>query len=281
MCDDEQMQRNARQALSRRAFGTMTVGAGVIAATGAYAANLVEKDVSVTTPDGVADAVLIYPEGQGAWPGVLIWTDIFGLRPVFREMGKRLAAEGYVVLIPNPFYRDGKAGSAPPVDFSKPEGRAAMMAMSSKIKGAEDGKAYVAFLDAQPQTNKAKKVGVQGYCMGGPLTVKTAAAVPGRVAAGASFHGGGLVTDKPDSPHLLAPALKGEYLFAVAKGDDAREPAAKDALKAAFAAAKVPATVEVYNAEHGWCVPGGAAYSAPEAERAWAELLELYKKQLG
>lgn len=281
MCDDELLQRTADASLSRRTFGALAMGAGVAAASGAYAASLVEKDIVVTTPDGQADAALIYPEGKGAWPAVLVWTDIMGLRPVFRELGKRLAAEGYVVLVPNPFYRDGKATEVGgKYDFSTPEGRAGLMGMRAKIDGAKDGAAYVAFLDAQPQTDRTKKAGVQGYCMGGPLTPQTAAAVPDRIAAGASFHGGGLATDKPDSPHLLVPKMKGAYLIAVAKNDDAKNPAEKEAVKAAFAAAGIPATVEVYGGDHGWCVPASPAYNQTEAERAWAELLKLYKKQL-
>ena len=215
-----------------------------------------------------------------------MWTDILGLRPVFREMGQRLAAEGYVVLVPNPFYRNAKApvvdGS---FDFSKPEDRAKVMPMAQALTAdanISDAKSYVAFLDAQPQTNKKKKMGVQGYCMGGPLTFRTAATAPDRVGAAATFHGGGLVTDKPDSPHLLIPKMKAEVICCVADNDDKRDPTAKDTLKAAFAAAHLKANVEVFEGcNHGWTVRGSQVYNEAGAEKAWAELLALYKKDLG
>jgi carboxymethylenebutenolidase len=234
---------------------------------------------------GVSDSALFYPEGKGKWPAVLVWTDILGLRPVFREMGQRLAAEGYVVLVPNPFYRNAKApvvdGS---FDFSKPEDRAKVMPMAAALTAdanISDAKSYVAFLDAQPQTNKKKKMGVQGYCMGGPLTFRTAATASDRIGAAATFHGGGLVTDKPDSPHLLIPQMKAEVLCAVADNDDKRDPTAKDKLKEAFAAAHLKATVEVYEGcNHGWTVHGSQVYNEAGAERAWAELTELYKRNL-
>ena len=196
--------------------------------------------MNVPMASGVSDSALFYPEGKGPWPAVLVWTDILGLRPVFREMGRRLAAEGYVVLVPNPFYRNAKApvvdGS---FDFSKPEDRAKVMPMAAALTAdanISDAKSYVAFLDDQPQTNKKKKMGVQGYCMGGPLTFRTAATAPDRIGAAATFHGGGLVTDKPDSPHLLIPKMKAEVLCCVADNDDKRDPTAKDKLKEAFAA---------------------------------------------
>ena len=285
MCTEDELHDHGEYALSRRTFGAAAAAAGLIGATSAHAANVVEKDVTVKTADGVSDAALFYPEGKGPWPAVLVWPDIMGLRPAFRDMGRRLAAEGYVVLVPNPFYRDRKATDiAGKIDFMKPEERQVLMGMAGNVTKAasavSDGTAYIAFLDAQPQVDKKKGVGVQGYCMGGPLTVRTAAAVNGRVRAGASFHGGGLTTDTPDSPHLLAPKLKGGYLFAVAKNDDAKDPESKVKLKAALDAAKVPATVEVYGGDHGWTVPGGAVYNQAEAERAWAALLALYKKQL-
>jgi carboxymethylenebutenolidase len=208
-----------------------------------------------------------------------------GLRPVFREMGQRLAAEGYVVLVPNPFYRNAKApvvdGS---FDFSKPEDRAKVMPMAAALTAdanISDAKSYVAFLDAQPQTDKKKKMGVQGYCMGGPLTFRTAATAPERIGAAATFHGGGLVTDKTDSPHLLIPKMKAEMLCAVADNDDKRDPAAKDKLKEAFAAAHLKAKVEVYaGCDHGWTVRGSQVYNEAGAERAWAELTSLYKRSL-
>jgi len=285
MCNETELHDHSEYRLSRRGFGAATAAVGLAAATGAAAANVVEKNVTVKTPDGESEAALFYPEGKGPWPAVLVWPDIMGLRPAFRDMGKRLAAEGYVVLVPNPFYRDRKVADVfGKLDFTKPDDRTTMMGLAGNVtnpaNAVEDGTAYVAYLDAQPQTDKKKGVGVQGYCMGGPLTVRTAAALNTRVRAGASFHGGNLVNDTPDSPHLLAPKLKGSYLFAVAKNDDAKAPDDKVKLKAAFDAAKVPATVEVYGGDHGWTVPGGPVYNQAEAERAWAELLKLYKKEL-
>lgn len=281
MCDENELHDHAEYNLSRRTFGIAAAAAGMVAATGARAANLVEKDVVVKTPDGDADSALFYPDGEGPWPGVLVWPDIMGLRPAFRDLGKRLAADGYAVLVVNPFYRDRKASEiAGKLDFTKSEDRQMLMGMRAKIKAEADGTAYLAFLDGQLQVDKNKGVGVQGYCMGGPLTLQTAAAVPGRVRAGASFHGAGLVTDAPDSPHLLVPKLKGEYLIAVAKNDDAKAPDDKVKLKAAFDGAKVPATVEVYGGDHGWTTPENPAYNQAEAERAWAELLKLYRRRL-
>ena len=267
--------------LTRRTFFALSAAA-TLSGTAVYAADsVVETDVSVKTPDGTADAVLFHPGGKGAWPAVLMWPDIFGLRPVFREMGRRLAAQGYTVLVPNPFYRsatskDILAGGANP-DMQK------MFGYRNAIKDEgvdSDAKAYLGFLDAQAATDKKKKAGVQGYCMGGPLSFRTAAAVPGRIGAVGSFHGGGLVTTTPASPHLLIPKTKAAFLICVAKNDDARAPADKDTLKAAFTAAGRPATVEVYAGDHGWCVPGSAAYNMDAAEKAWAELTKLYKANL-
>ena len=287
MCDDLIHQGLTHDpTVSRRAFGLATAATVVLHSAGAAAdSKVVEKDVSVPMASGVADSVLFYPEGKGSWPGVLVWTDILGLRPVFREMGQRLAAQGYIVLVPNPFYRNAKApvvdGS---FDFSKPEDRAKVMPMAAALTAdanISDAQSYVRFLDAQPQTDKKKKMGVQGYCMGGPLTFRTAAIAPERIGAAATFHGGGLVSDKPDSPHLMIPKMKAEVLCAVADNDDKRDPGAKDKLKEAFAAAHLKATVEVYEGcNHGWTVRGSQVYNEAGAERAWAELLTLYKRNL-
>ena len=271
--------------LSRRGFGLLTVAsAGMAAAPALAQSNVVEKDVAVKTPDGTSDSVLFHPAGNGTWPAVLVWPDIMGLRPAFRDMGRRLAGQGYVVLVVNPFYRSAKA----PViddkfDFGNPEQRARLMGYRGAMSddGVDrDAVAYLAFLDAQAQTSKTRKAGVQGYCMGGPLSFRTAAAVPGRIAAVGSFHGGGLVTKNPNSPHLLIPKTNAAYLIAKARNDDAREPTVKDDLKAAFAAAGRTATVEVYPADHGWCVKGSAVYNEAQAERAWAALSAMYKTQL-
>jgi carboxymethylenebutenolidase len=287
MCDDDihpGLVHDPR--LSRRAFGLAAAALGGVAATSAGAQSpVVEKDVEIKTPDGVADAALYYPEGKGKWPAVLIWPDVLSLRPAFRDMGKRLAAAGYVVLVPNLYYRAKKA----PVieqsfDFSKPDDRAKLTPLRATVtpEGTErDAVAYLAFLDAQPQTNKARKAGVQGYCMGGPLSFRTAGAVPARIGAVATFHGGGLITDQPTSPHLLIPKTHADYLIEIADNDDKQDPTIKDKLKAAFAEAKRPAQVEIFEgAAHGWTVKGSAVYNEAAAEKAWANLLALYKKAL-
>lgn len=287
MCDDDIHQGLIEDpTVSRRTFGLMGVAAAGIATTARAAADrVVEKDVQIKTPDGVADAALYYPDGKGSWPAVLIWPDVMSLRPVFREMGRRLAAQGYVVLVPNLYYRVKRA---PVVEgafnFANPEDRAKLTPLRASVtpEGTDrDAVAYLAFLDAQPQTNKKRKVGTQGYCMGGPLAFRTAAAVPGRVAAVASFHGGGLVTDQPSSPHLLLPKTRAEFLVLIAENDDKQDPAGKDKLKAALTAAGRPHRVEVYEgAAHGWTVRGSQVYNEPLAEKAWAELLDLYKRAL-
>jgi carboxymethylenebutenolidase len=281
-----------RHDVSRREFIARSVAAGLVAATGpSLAATLavVESDVTVKTPDGTCDAAFIHP-ASGAYPGVIVWPDAAGLRPTMRDMAKRVAAEGYSVFVPNPFYRVSKAPqftTAANIDFSSPDTLAKLRPLMSSVQSAgnaeKDAVAYVAFLDAQPQVDKSKKIGTQGYCMGGALVVRTAAALPDRIGAGASFHGGGLVTDKPDSPHLLAPKIKARMYFGIAASDDQRQPDAKDKLKESFAKAGVPIEIEVYPAKHGWCVPdmpiedGAPIYDRAQAERAWGKLVALYR----
>jgi carboxymethylenebutenolidase len=287
MCDDEIHQGQLHDPrLSRRTFGLAAAAAAGYATSAAAQAEakVAEKDVTVTTPDGACDAVLFTPAGKGPWPGVLIWTDIAGLRPAFRDMGRRLASSGYVVLVPNPFYRSAKA---PVVDagfnFNDPEQRKRLFSYRAAMTpdGIDrDAHAYIGYLDAQPQVSKKAKIGVQGYCMGGPLTLQTGAA-SARIGAGGSFHGGTLVSKTATSPHLMIPKLHGRYLVLEAENDDKSDPTAKDTVKAAFDAAKIPVHLEVYPAQHGWCVPGSAVYNADQAERAWGELLKLYKASLG
>ena len=279
--------------IARRDLVALSVAAGLAATAGSAAAALevLETEVEVKTPDGTCDAAFIHPK-SGSHPGVLIWPDAFGLRPSMREIGKRIAAEGYSVLVPNPFYRLGKApfSDASHFDFQNQADMAKLKPLMASVNAPgnaeKDATAYVAFLDAQKQVKTNKKIGAQGYCMGGALVVRTAAALPDRIGAGASFHGGGLVTDKPDSPHLLAPKIKARMYFGIAASDDSRQPDAKDKLKEAFSAAKVSAEIEVYPAQHGWCVPdmpvrdGAPIYNKAEAERAWAKLVALYKAAL-
>jgi carboxymethylenebutenolidase len=239
-----------------------------------------DGDVTVTTPDGMCDAYFVHP-ASGTAPGVLVWPDIFGLRPAFRTMGKRLAESGYSVLVVNPFYRVKKAptadaGSATPIPQLLPLAQAL-----TETTHMTDAKAFIGWLDQQASVAKNKKIGTQGYCMGGPIAFRTAAAVPDRVGAVASFHGGGLVTNNPNSPHLQASKTKAQFLIAVAANDDQRSPDEKTVLKDTFAKANLPAEIEVYTgAAHGWCPPDSGVYNEPQAEKAWTRLLALYMKAL-
>jgi carboxymethylenebutenolidase len=273
--------------LSRRQFGALTLGTGLasLLPTAASALETQEAEVDIRTPDGTADAYFVHP-AAGKHPGVLVWPDIFGLRPAFRQMGKRLAESGYAVLVVNPFYRTQRAPTAPEhADFDDPATRSALMALHDSLTPATaltDAKAFVPWLDAQPAVDRKRKLGTTGYCMGGPFTLRTAAAFPERVGAGGSFHGGGLVTDKPDSPHLLIPTIKAHYLIAIAANDDQRDPKAKDVLRAAFAKANLPAEIEVYAGTlHGWCPPDSKVYNHDQAERAWSRMLVLFQGALG
>ncbi|MGJ8562653.1 MAG: dienelactone hydrolase family protein [Alphaproteobacteria bacterium] len=296
MCDEITEKENAeflRQDgnLNRRAFGKLTSIAAFSAMLPLSAcAPSVEKDglkeqmVDVRTPDGVSDSYFVHP-ASGKHPGILMWSDIKGLRPAFKAMGKRLAESGYAVLVVNPFYRDAKApvaGDTP--DFSDPDTRNLLRGMAGKLTekaSISDARAYLSFLDAQASVDTARKIGTAGYCMGGRLIMQTAAAVPSRVGAAASFHGGGLVTDKDNSPHLLIPDSPASVLHAIAESDDAKDPEAKVKLGAAYKAAGVPAEIEVYaGTKHGWCPPDSAVYDEAQAEKAWARMLALYKGAL-
>ena len=286
MCDKDHFAESvaeyeARGLVTRRQFGVL-LAAGVAmtlpATANAQATN--ERDVEIKTPDGTCDAYFVHP-ASGTGAGVLIWPDIFGLRPAMRTMAKRLAGSGYSVLVVNPFYRAGKptATGATPIQQMLPFRKGMTPATDMS-----DAKTFVAWLDAQPQVNRNRKVGVQGYCMGGPMSFHTASAVPDRIGAVASFHGGGLVSaqdpNSPSSPHLLAAATKASFLIAIAENDDKQRPNDKTILKEAFDKAKLASEIEVYPAAHGWCPPDTQVYNEPAAEKAWSRLLALYGKAL-
>lgn len=289
MCDDftaaEDEAALARKGWNRREFGAIGAAAALAACSGGEATaadgSIAEHMVDVRTPDGIADCFFVHP-AKGKHPGVILWPDIGGLREAKKAMARRLAAEGHAVLAVNPYYRSARA----PVmesfaEFRTETGRAKVMPMRDRLTPeavTRDAAAYVAFLDAQQAVDPARGIGNHGYCMGGPFTIRTAAAAPGRVRAAASFHGAGLVTDQPDSPHRLLPATRAAYLIAIARNDDARAPADKDTLRKAAADAARPAEIEVYAADHGWCVPDSPVYDKAEADRAFARLLALYAR---
>ena len=290
MCDNDSLDDMMKYPLrspdvSRRELGKLALGTGVammLLPRLANAADVKESEVDIKTPDGTADAYFVHPS-SGPAPAVLIWPDIFGLRPAFRQMGKRLAESGYAVLVINPFYRSQRAPTAPSSDFADPATRAALGALTSKLSPETakiDAVAFVSWLDTQDAVDKKRKIGTMGYCLGGPFTMRTAAELPDRIGAAASFHGGGLVNDTPNSPHLLVPKMKASYLFAIAKNDDERQPTAKDTLREAFAKANLAAEIEVYPAMHGWCPPDSRVYDEAQAEKAWGRLLALFKTGL-
>jgi carboxymethylenebutenolidase len=286
MCDQDYFEQDrqeyeARGLVTRKQFGAM-LGAGVamMLPPVANAVTVTESEVTVKTPDGEADCYFVHP-ATGSAPAVLVWPDIFGLRPAFRQMGKRLAESGYSVLVVNPFYRAKKAPTAP-AGGATPIGEVIPLARGlNETTHMTDAKAFIAWLDAQASVAKNKKVGTQGYCMGGPIAFRTAAAVPDRVGAVASFHGGGLVSDQPNSPHLQAAKTKAQFLVAIAASDDAKLPNDKTVLKETFAKANLAAEIEVYaDSAHGWCPPDSRVYNEPNAEKAWSRLLALYGKAL-
>jgi len=287
MCDEDTVKDteaflNTTGGLSRRRFGSLTASAALalMLPRAANALDVTETDVKVTTPDGEADCYFVHP-ASGTHAGVIVWPDILGLRPAFRLMGKRLAESGYAVLVVNPYYRNARA----PVvgegaSFQDPATRETVLPMAralSATTNVTDAKAFVSFLDAQAAVDTERGIGTTGYCMGGPMTMRTAAAIPNRIGAGASFHGGGLVADGEDSPHLLVTEMQASFLIAIAENDDEREPEAKNVLRDTFAASGLAAEIEVYEGTlHGWCPPDSRVYNEAQAERAWSRLLALF-----
>jgi carboxymethylenebutenolidase len=289
MCEQGDLEEFAQRAneLNRRQFSAIALGATLAAALPrlASAAETQGEDVEIKTAAGTADAYFVHPKA-GKYPGVLIWPDIFGLRPTFKEMATRLAESGYAVLVINPFYRVRKAPTAPDhADMSDPATRDALMALMGSLTpetAVVDAQAFVPYLDSQSAVDKKRKLATTGYCMGGPFVMRTAALFPQRIGAGATFHGGGLVTDKPDSPHLLIPKMKAHFLIAIAENDDKKQPDAKDVLRNSFASAHLPCEIEVYaGTMHGWCPPDSHVYDMVQAEKAWSRMLALFKSSLG
>lgn len=290
MCDDTTLtaidKDLAAGGITRRNLGRAT-GAAALAMllpVPANAAEIEEHDIMVSTPDGEADCYFAHPK-TGKHPGVLVWPDVLSLRPAFRLIGKRLAQSGYAVLVVNPYYRSARA----PVvgegaSFRDAAVREVVLPLARSLTpqtNVTDARAFISFLDSQAAVDTSRGIGTTGYCMGGPMTMRTAAAVPERVKAGASFHGGRLVTDAPDSPHTLVKDMQAGYLFAIAENDDEQEPETKHVLRKVFDEAGLPAEIEVYEgALHGWCAPDSVVYNEKQAERAWARLLHLFENEL-
>ena len=285
MCDqdhfeDDRQEFEARGLVTRKQFGVM-LGAGIamMLPKAANAAAVTESEVNITTPDGTADCYFVHP-ASGTAPGVLFWPDIFGLRTAVRHVGKRLAESGYSVLVVNPFYRMKKAPTSENASTTPIQQVMPLMQALTEATHMTDAKAFTAWLDQQPSVAKNRKLGTQGYCMGGPMAFRTAVAAPDRVGAVASFHGAALVTNAPNSPHLEAAKTKAQFLIAIATNDDQRSPKDKDVMKETFEKAKLSAEIEVYKGAHGWCPPDTQVYNEGEAERAWSRLLALYGKAL-
>jgi len=290
MCDEltnkdaeEYLRRNA---ITRREFSKRGIGAtlAMMLPPVANAADVVEQDVMVETPDGMSDCYFVHPaEGQHA--AVIIWPDIVSIRPAFRAMGKRLAESGYSVLVVNPYYRTARGQIVPDGQgFRDPGIRELLMPHAQSLSPetcVTDGRAYVDYLDAQASVDTGRKIGTTGYCMTGSYVMRLAAAMPERIGAGGSFHGGGLASDAEDSPHLLAAKMQAGFLIAIAANDDERDPEAKVLLREAFDANNVRAEIEVYeDTLHGWCPPDSAVYHEEQAERAWSRLLDLFDREL-
>lgn len=285
MCDDFTHKAESRAlAMSRRGFAVMGTATALAGCAGGRATQddpLVERTVTVRTADGMTDAWFVHQE-KGKHPGVILWPDIAGPREAMRLIARRLAGEGYAVLVVNQYYRSAPAPIlATLAEWRTPEGSAKlkpMIAMLSPDGTMRDAVAFVRFLDADPAVDTKRGIGTVGFCMGGPFALRTATAAPDRVRAVASFHGAGLATGQPDSPHLGIARSRAAYLIAPGRNDDARDPGEKDRLRAAADAAGRPAEIEVYNADHGWMAPDSAVYDQAEADRGFARLLALYAR---
>jgi carboxymethylenebutenolidase len=284
--DDDLKEYQRRSQLTRRQFGALGAAAGLsfLLPRPANAQAVQESEVNIKTPDGTADGYFVHP-ATGAHPGVVVWPDILGLRPAFRQMGKRLAESGYSVLVVNPFYRGRRAPVVPDgATFADPIVKTTVFPLAGQLNAgthATDARAFVTWLDTQAAVHRTRKMGTTGYCMGGPIVLRTAATMPDRVGAVASFHGGGLVANGPDSPHLLVPKMQAQFLIAIAENDDQRAPEEKNVLRDTFAKAGLKAEIEVYEgAAHGWCPPDSAVYDEKQAERAWSRLLALFESAL-
>ncbi|HMJ16293.1 MAG TPA: dienelactone hydrolase family protein [Polyangiaceae bacterium] len=241
------------------------------------------RAVTIDTPDGTAEAFFVTPK-SGKHPGVLMWPDVAGLRDAYRTTATRLASEGYAVLAVNQYYRSAKLPLLTTFsEWRTEEGKKKIAPMREAITPegiARDGAAFAAWLDQQKEVDAARKLATCGYCMGGPFTFRTAAAVPKRVGVVASFHGGGLVTDEPASPYALLPQIKAAALICIAQNDDEREPEVKTKLRQAAEGAHVPAEIEVYPAQHGFCTVDSPVYDRRQAERAWARMLATFERYL-
>lgn len=296
MCDELTESENAawlaRKGIGRREFGQLGVAAsaavllpacaqGETLASGQVAVS--SRTVAIDTADGSADAFFVTPE-KGKHPAVIMWPDIAGLREAYRVMGTRLAQAGYAVLVVNQYYRSAKAPILNSLsEWRTEEGQARLKPMIAAITPAgtsSDAASFVDWLGQQPEVDTKRKIGTSGYCMGGPFTFRTAATRPDRIGALASFHGGNLVNDTPDSPHLLLPKMKAAMLVAIAQNDDAREPATKDTLREAAKAAGRTAEIEVYPAQHGWCTIDAPVYDKEAAEKAWGRMLAIFSASL-
>jgi len=277
MCDETTV-------MTRREFTAL--GAAVLAVTmwseaRALEVGLSEAMVEIKTDDGTCEAFFVHPS-QGKHPAVIFWPDAIALRDAKKAMARRLAAEGYAVLVVNQYYRTNKLPVAIGFgDFANEEKRKALMGLFQTMPPdnvTRDAKVFAAWLDAQGAVDTSRGIGTQGYCMGGAMAIRTAAAVPGRIKAAASFHGSQLATEAPDSPHRLLARADAAFLILPGADDAVNEPHAVDALREAASAAGRPAEIEVYKANHGWCVPDAPSYDEAEADRAFNRLLALYAK---